>query len=247
MNTTTRKLQAAAKQLADDVDAIEFQPPVTHVYNPLRYAWKAHANYLQFANNGVSANNGVRTLLLGMNPGPWGMAQTGVPFGEIAAVRDWMGIETKVDRPATEHPKRPVEGFGCERSEVSGRRLWGLFSERFPDPADFFTDHFVTNYCPLVFMEQSARNRTPDKLPTHERDQLVAACDRHLVRVIEILQPAHLVGVGTYAEKCLVRCAAKIDGSGSISRILHPSPASPAANRDWAGTAEKQLTESGIW
>lgn len=241
MNTTTRKLQAVAKQLADDVDAIEFQPPVTHVYNPLRYAWKSHAKYLNLANKGV------RTLLLGMNPGPWGMAQTGVPFGEIAAVRDWMGIETKVDRPETEHPKRPVEGFGCLRSEVSGRRLWGLFSEQFPDPADFFADHFVSNYCPLVFMEQSARNRTPDKLPADERDQLVAACDRHLVRVIEILQPLHLVGVGTYAEKCLIRCAKEVPGAGSISRILHPSPASPAANRDWAGTVKKQLTESGVW
>ena len=81
-----------------------------------------------------------------MNPGPFGMVQTGVPLGEIAAVRDWMGIEATVEKPATENPKRPIEGFACTRSEVSGRRLWGLFAERFGTAEAFFTDHFVANY-----------------------------------------------------------------------------------------------------
>jgi len=42
-----------------------------------------------------------------MNPGPWGMAQTGVPFGEINAVKDWLGINAEVDKPQKQHPKRP--------------------------------------------------------------------------------------------------------------------------------------------
>ena len=34
-----------------------------------------------------------RVVFLGMNPGPFGMAQVGVPFGEVAAVRDWLRID----------------------------------------------------------------------------------------------------------------------------------------------------------
>ena len=93
---------------------------------------------------------------MGMNPGPWGMAQTGVPFGEIDAVRNWIEIEEPVEKPDNEHPKRPIEGFDCQKSEVSGRRLWGLFSEKYPKAEDFFADHYVVNYCPLVWMEERA-------------------------------------------------------------------------------------------
>ncbi len=241
MSKVATSLRKSAKALSDSVGTLSFAEPVTHVYNPLDYAWAAHSKYLGFVKGKV------RTLMLGMNPGPWGMAQTGVPFGEIAAVRDWMGINVSVDRPEGEHPKRPVEGFACERSEVSGRRLWGLFSQRYPDKDDFFAQHFISNYCPLVFMEESARNRTPDKLSAAEREALHAACDEHLCEVITTLQPEHLVGVGAYAETCLKRAKESTGSPAKLSRILHPSPASPAANKDWAGTAEKQLVASGIW
>lgn len=237
-----KKLIAAAKRLRRDVDSISFAEPVTHVYNPLRYAWKAHELYLSRIND-----DGVRMLLLGMNPGPWGMAQTGVPFGEVSAVRDWIGIDVPVKTPSNMHPKRPVLGFESKRSEVSGRRLWGLFQERYAHPDDFFADNFITNYCPLVFMEESARNRTPDKLPAAERELLDAACQRHLARVLQVLRPEIVVGVGAYAEKCLERTIEKTGYEAQLARILHPSPASPAANRDWAGTATKQFKDAGVW
>lgn len=246
MKATTRgvrkKLIDAAKKLRDDVDALSFSDPVTYVYNPLRYAWKSHQAYLSRA-----SDSGARVVFLGMNPGPWGMAQTGVPFGEIAAVRDWIEINVAVDRPPSEHPKRPIEGFACSRSEVSGRRLWGLFRERFVSPNAFFAEHFVVNYCPLVFMEQSARNRTPDKLPAAERSSLDAVCDEHLKKVLSALRPEYVVGVGAYAEKCLERVIETGGCEARLSRILHPSPASPAANRDWSGSATRQLVEAGVW
>ncbi len=175
------------------------------------------------------------------------MAQTGVPFGEIAAAKDWLGIDVPVGKPTPEHPKRPVEGFACTKSEVSGRRLWGLFQTRFETADQFFVDHFVTNYCPLVFMEASARNRTPDKLPAVEREPLREACDSHLQAVLAALQPDHVVGVGAFAEKCLQRVLETGACDAKLSRILHPSPASPAANKDWAGTATKQLQAAKIW
>jgi single-strand selective monofunctional uracil DNA glycosylase len=174
MSAIEESLQAA-RRLAKAISVLEFAAPVTHVYNPLEYAWAAHAQYVRHLNP-----DGCRVLLLGMNPGPWGMAQTGVPFGQIAAVRDWIGIDAPIKRPLLEHPKRPIEGLACQRSEVSGERLWGLFRERFHSPEDFFEEHFVANYCPLVFMEAGGRNRTPDKLPIDEREPLDALCDAHL-------------------------------------------------------------------
>ncbi|TWT99174.1 Uracil DNA glycosylase superfamily protein [Botrimarina colliarenosi] len=229
----------AAKRLSKAVDALRFDEPVTHVYNPLKYAWAAHEAYLRRMNP-----DGVRVLFLGMNPGPWGMAQTGVPFGEVAAARDWIGIEAAVRRPKDEHPKRPIEGFACQRSEVSGRRLWGLFAERFGTADAFFAEHFVANYCPLVFMTETGKNHTPDKLPLDEREPLDAACDQHLSRLLDIARPEWAVGVGKYAEKCLLRVA----GEGvRVTTVLHPSPASPAANRGWAEAATRQLEAAGVW
>lgn len=234
------QLVAAARKLAAEVDRLEFQPPVTYVYHPLDYAWPAHELYLR-----RFGNRRKRVVFLGMNPGPFGMVQTGIPFGEITAVRDWMGIQAPVKKPKREHPKRPVTGFDCARSEISGLRLWKLFADRFGPAEKFFADHFVVNYCPLAFCGHTGCNLTPDKLRRTECEKLFAICDRHLHRVLEVLQPEWLIGIGDFAAKRgeIVAGDLKI----KIGRVLHPSPASPAANRGWAQAATRQLQELGIW
>ena len=232
-------LIAAARALSAAVEMLSFAAPVSHRYNPLTYAWDAHEIYLR--HYGATHK---KVVFIGMNPGPFGMVQCGVPFGEVAAVRDWMGIEAPVARPANENPKRPVEGFACVRSEVSGRRLWGLFAERFGTADDFFADHFVANYCPLAFFD-NARNLTPDKLPAAETAPLYAACDDHLRALVAALEPQWVIGVGAFAE---VRAAQSLAGVDvRIGKILHPSPASPAANRGWAEAASRQLEAQGVW
>ncbi len=233
-------LTKVAKKLSEVVNSLSFGEPTSFIYNPLDYAWAIHKQYLKLAGVGKK-----KVVFLGMNPGPFGMAQTGVPFGEIPAVRDWMGLQGTVEKPNREHPKRPVKGLACSKSEVSGRRLWGLFSEKFPHAKDFFEDHFVANYCPLVFMEESGKNRTPDKLPAFEKKPLEDVCDKHLREIVEILEPAWLIGVGGFAKK---RAEEALKGMEiKIGTILHPSPASPAANRGWAEAATKQLKEQEIW
>ncbi len=241
-DTTADQLIRAAMILRDELRPLNFAAPVTHVYCPLEYAWKPHETYLR--RFGASEK---KVVLLGMNPGPFGMAQTGVPFGEIPAVRDWMGIREEVSAPANEHPKRKVTGFDCTNSEVSGRRLWGLFAERFGDAEAFFANHFVANYCPLVFMQESGRNHTPDKLSASETLAMEAICDKHLRAVIAALKPEWVIGVGGFAEARAQRALEAMNGDFKVGRILHPSPASPAANRDWAGTATKQLLALGVW
>lgn len=237
--TDPKGLVEIARALAKSVGRLRFALPVTHVYNPLDYAWAAHAQYLEKYGDGTK-----EVLFLGMNPGPWGMAQTGVPFGEVGAVRDWLGINATIGRPDREHPKRPITGLACTRSEVSGARLWGWARETFGTPDLFFERFFIGNYCPLSFMEESSRNRTPDKLPASEREPLFEACDRALCDTVAHLQPTILVGVGAFAAK---RALNALEGTGvRIGRILHPSPASPAANRGWAEQATAELRELGV-
>jgi single-strand selective monofunctional uracil DNA glycosylase len=235
------KVRAATRDLRADVARLRFAKPVHTVYNPLDYARRPHDAYLKRYGDGHK-----RILFLGMNPGPYGMAQTGVPFGEIAWVRDWLGIEARVDRPRVEHPKRPIEGFACQRKEVSGDRLWGAIANHWSTPERFFQSHVIANYCPLVFMEESGRNRTPDKLTSRERDRLFACCDRYLLRLVAAWQPEWVIGVGAFAAKRAEAALAESGSATSIGTVLHPSPANPRANRDWVGEARVQLRELGI-
>ena len=277
----------------------QFSAPITHVYNPLDYAREGWQQYVE-----RYARAGVEAVLVGMNPGPWGMAQTGVPFGEVNIVRDWLRIDAKISKPKHEHPKRPVDGFNCRRSEVSGARLWGWARERFVTPEEFFKRFFVYNYCPLMFLEESGRNFPPEKLHAAEGQRLFEICDEALRQVVRQLMPKYVIGVGGWAEgriraalweeksrkveKSKSRNAGRNhEGVGSlkrtlldnetgwkagptapspvenwchidtpvtnrchmdviIGRILHPSPASPAANRGWAKQAEADLKSCGI-
>ncbi len=232
------KLVAISRSLAARVDALTFGPPTTHVYNPLVYARAPHEAYLR-----AYGQTRGRVLLVGMNPGPFGMAQTGVPFGDVGMVRDFLGIGAKVNRPAREHAVRPVLGFACARSEVSGTRLWGWAKARFGTADKFFRRFFVLNYCPLAFVESSGKNRTPDKLPAAEQAPLFAACDRALAACVEALAPTLVVGIGGFAEQSARRA---LGDRVEIGNILHPSPANPRANSGWAALAEQQLRALGV-
>ncbi len=140
------------EMLVQELGRLKFTSPVVHVYNPLVYAAGSHDTYLNRYGRGRK-----EALFMGMNPGPWGMAQTGIPFGEVNVVREWLKISFDVGKPAQEHPRKLVEGFSCRRSEVSGRRLWGLFRSRMTDAEQFFDRFFVLNYCPLLFLDTAGR------------------------------------------------------------------------------------------
>jgi single-strand selective monofunctional uracil DNA glycosylase len=155
-----------------------------------------------------------------------------------------MGIEAPVGTPDPVHPKRPVTGFACTRSEVSGRRLWGWARENFGAASAFFKRFFVANYCPLMFIGQTGVNLTPDKLRKSEGRPLFAACDRALRRTVEFLGPRHVVGVGRFAAE---RSREALDGLDlKVGSMTHPSPANPRANRGWEALIVQELKTLGI-
>ena len=236
------RLIGRTRKLCNEVDELSFSYD-GFIYNPLDYAWDMHEAFLR-----RYAKEGASILFLGMNPGPFGMMQTGVPFGEVNAVRDYLHLDhLPVGKPQTEHPNRPVLGMKIGRSEGSGKRLWGLISLLWPDADDFFRDHCVFNYCPLGFLDRgkTAKNFTPDHLPKAEKAALEAVCDAYLRDVINLFRPKALIGVGKYAEAKLE--AVNDDSSRIVSSIIHPSPGNPQANNGWNEKTTQKMKELGLW
>lgn len=231
-------VRSISRNLSDAMQPLSFGGDVAYVYNPLEYARVPHEAFID-----RYARPSARILLIGMNPGPFGMAQTGVPFGDVVAVRDWMGIEEEVGRPPAEHPKRPVLGFGLTRREGSGKRLWGWAERRFGTADRFFDQIYVHNYCPLLFVHETGRNVVPEKLSKAERTSIFGPCDEALHALVEAMQPEVVIGVGKFAWKR----ATEILGDGAETDcILHPSPASPLANKDWPGQVEPVFERHGV-
>lgn len=237
-------LLAATQSMSKALEQITFRGDVACIYNPLDYAWDSHEQYL--LKYGVGQK---RVLFLGMNPGPYGMVQTGVPFGEIDIVKNWLKIEGMINQPDIIHPKRPIDGYDCIKSEVSGKRFWGMMADRFPDAHDFFDDAYVVNFCPLVWMTESGKNITPDKLPKAEMKPVYKICNAHIQTVIEYYQPKIIVGVGAFAEQQVLKLKNLYfdDKDFKVGRMLHPSPASPIANKFWPERAIEELVAMGVW
>ncbi|HEX5513824.1 MAG TPA: uracil-DNA glycosylase family protein [Gammaproteobacteria bacterium] len=239
MATIGDRLVETMQALGQACEALTFEPPVAYVYNPLVYAWAPYADYLH-----RYAHSGIEAVLVGMNPGPFGMLQTGIPFGDVGVVRDWLGIEGVVEPPPRQHPKRPVQGFAIRRGEVSGRRVWGWARERFQTPERFFAHFFVINYCPLGLFDASGANLTPDALRGAQRDALYAVCDQALSDVLCLLQPKAAIGVGRFAEQRLqaVVPALNIRAMG----VTHPSPANPRSHGGWGPHMDAVAAELGL-
>lgn len=222
----------ATRRLAREAGNLSWHTP-SHVYNPLLYAWTAHREYLQRYGGARG-----RVLLLGMNPGPWGMTQTGVPFGDVLMVREWFHIESPLGKSLPEqHPKYPILGMVCHRNEGSGSRLWRWAQQRIGTPDDFFARFFVWNYCPLLFIAKN-RNLTPEHLSRAEADALATICDRALHSVVRALEPSAIVGIGRYAER---RATELLGVDADVRYLPHPSPANPNANKRWPELAEEAL------
>ena len=232
-------LLSITDMLIHDLYGLKFGPPVSFVYNPLEYAKQPYFKYLE-----MYGKDSKKVLLVGMNPGPWGMAQTGIPFGEVHMVKDWLGIHEAAGKPKPEHPKRPVLGFACTRSEVSGQRLWGWARDSYKTPEKFFSIYFVANYCPLALFDLNGKNITPDKLRKEESKLLFEACDRALQNTVSMLKPQFVIGVGNFAMK---RAGIALEGMDiKIARITHPSPANPKANQGWQALIVQELKEMGF-
>ncbi|CAK9822325.1 Single-strand selective monofunctional uracil DNA glycosylase [Anthophora retusa] len=234
------QLLSVEKNLAAELGSITFHLPVEYVYSPLEYAFNIHTMYVQKYCSTVK-----KILFLGMNPGPWGMSQTGVPFGEISMVRDWLKICGPVGKPIKEQPNRKVTGFQCTRSEISGKRLWGLFKELCGNPEKFFQHAYIHNYCPIALMDKKGCNITPAEIKGTEITVIQSACDKALAKTVKILKAEIVIGIGLYAEKRAQLVAQNYKLPVKVLCLPHPSPRA-ANNQNWSDKATKKLSEFGV-
>ncbi|XP_078104449.1 single-strand selective monofunctional uracil DNA glycosylase-like [Sander vitreus] len=240
MTPSSRFLQVEL-ELNTHLRRLTFSEPVRYIYNPLEYAWDTHRCYVE-----KYCQSGQRILFLGMNPGPFGMAQTGVPFGEVRSVVDWLKITGEVGHPQDEHPKRRITGLACTQKEVSGARFWGFFRKLCGEPELFFQHCFVHNLCPLIFIGASGKNLTPPELPADEREALLALCDVALCQAVEALGISMVIGVGRVAEQRARRALSAAGVNVRVEGIMHPSPRNPLANKGWEVVANAKLAELGV-
>lgn len=228
------------EKFASEVENLPFSEDY-YVYNPLKYAQSMHDRYLDMA-----ASHQVDVVFLGMNPGPYGMMQCGVPFGAVDMVKGYLHLQGDVERPSSFHPRHPINGLYEKRQEVSGTRFWKMIEMCYPDEKDFFARASVLNYLPLCFIDKGAtgRNITPDKLPKALRTSLFEISDRYLRDMLAILKPKYLVGVGAFAFSCLERVSRD---DQSVISIPHPSPASPKSAKAWPYAVIRTLVENGVF
>jgi single-strand selective monofunctional uracil DNA glycosylase len=241
VETIVDDLLEAAKHLSEQcnkkIPALLKHKDVAHVTNPLDYAWELHEQFIR-----KWGGFGAKTLLLGMNPGPYGMAQTGVPFGATKMATDVLQIEAvELQTPAGAHPKRPIQGLSMERQEVSGTRFWTFMVDHYGSIEATFSNIFVVNHCPLLILGETGRNITPVDIPKSIINPILDLCDQHLKSVVDIMGIERIIGVGNYAKKRAKTIVPELD----IDAMWHPSPASPLANRnggaDWRENVASKL------
>ncbi|XP_033227420.1 single-strand selective monofunctional uracil DNA glycosylase isoform X2 [Belonocnema kinseyi] len=239
-NSIPDAILALEKNLSTKLSEIKFKAPIDYIYNPIEYAHDVHSNYVHTYCQGTK-----KILFLGMNPGPWGMSQNGVPFGEVSMAKEWLKMSGKIQKPPREHPERKITGFDCTRKEVSGLRFWGFFRDLCEKPENFFRHSYVHNYCPLAFMTSNARNITPADIKTEEQKKLLKICDDVLEEIFKLLKVEIVIGIGRFVEE-----RAKIvmrNGKINIKVIYmaHPSPRA-LHNENWPEKAKATLEDQQL-
>ena len=243
----------ATEKLKKELGELKFNEPVSHVYCPFDYAWNAFKEYIiRFGNNEK------KVVFVAMNPGRWGMTQTGIPLGEVETVKKWLKISDIEKRPPPSEfdDIYQVKGHSCEKSEDSGRRFWGLIKEKFNnEPEEFFKHNFVLNYCPLLFIEKTiskegkkgVRNLPLVEIKNREsKRKLVKACDNYLSEIVKILNPSYIIGIGDFAEK-RIKIVIKGNDRITIGKIIHPSKRVIKYDDIWKCVVTKQLKEMKLW
>lgn len=228
------------KQTIKKMDVLKFdKKKVQYVYNPVDYAYAGYSRYVR-----KYLKSSKKILFVGLNPGPYGMCQTGIPFGDVSTVKEWMELEMDISKPLDECPKKPVDGLKCTTVEQSGKRFWGFFKKKCGAADNFFRNAFVINYCPIAFFDRSGKNVTPNELEVSSREELEKICDEYLEKVVEMVKCEIIICVGRYAEHKVKSIF--IDNSEiNILYMKHPSP-QVGSEDNWLADAHEFLIDNHL-
>eukprot|EP01023_Acetabularia_acetabulum_P031317 TRINITY_DN29446_c0_g1_i1.p1 TRINITY_DN29446_c0_g1~~TRINITY_DN29446_c0_g1_i1.p1 ORF type:complete len:252 (+),score=22.23 TRINITY_DN29446_c0_g1_i1:130-885(+) len=215
---------------------------INTIYNPLEYAWEPYENYLR-----KYCGDYKKTIFVGMNPGYFGMVQTGIPFGDLNMVCNFLHLQ-KFQVPVKQHNIRKIVGYEIKRSEVSGQRFWGLIQTKFGHPDKFFNEdsNFVVNLCPLAFLSETGKNVTPEEISIQEKDKIIVVCMAYFKQIVKFLQIQNIVCIGNFVCKEVKKSLTQ-DGYYNIVYMQHPSPRVQPQELQWRDVVTKQLEDAGVW
>jgi len=193
------------------------------VINPLEYLWLQYGYYTSCYHNQYP-----RAMIIGMNPGPKGMSQTGIPFGSpniIPSILPNKSLFNEIrdnEGSPVSSPHRRITGPSNTTVEVSGNRLWSALIKRYGDFKSITSEIFVDNICPLLFLcgKNGSKNLTPDKLtPSPAKIILIRLCTERLQKIYQCLgEPSNIVALGRWSHKFLEKMFPKV----RVTYILHP-------------------------
>ncbi|XP_059470377.1 single-strand selective monofunctional uracil DNA glycosylase [Neocloeon triangulifer] len=233
--------------LSGQLKLLKFSDPVFMVYDPVEYAGGIYFQYLQ-----RFCRSPKHLLILGMNPGPWGMGQTGIPFGDVDTVKNYLGLAEfgfLIRQPTQQHPSKIVTGLDCHRKEPSGTKLWGLVKKLTNYcPAEIaLANIIVHNFCPLIFLKESGCNLTPEELKaSNKKEELFNLCSTALYHSLRVLQCSQILCIGKFAEKRADLMVKKFSLNALVYSIPHPSPRNVSGRVNWEENAMASLSASGL-
>jgi single-strand selective monofunctional uracil DNA glycosylase len=211
------------------------------IWNPGLYAASWHALFRKE----YPASAGC-ILVFGLNPGPYGMAQTGIPFTDLKRLREHLprlakGLERRgCSLAGVGLAPRSLRPYLSRTFESSAVRVYRFLSRGWGSAEDGWRSVVVANPCSLLFMDAAGENRTPADLVgavSRRTGSLVAArrlrerCNalRRLAarEAVRVLSPRGVVLLGKDAQRAMQTGIAPLLGPDSILGWEHPARAVP--------------------
>ncbi len=228
------------------------------IWNPGLYGETWHARFRRLYRPGQHP-----LVVFGLNPGPYGMAQTGIPFTDIRRLvsalpdlaAELRGRGERVEPPGLAPPGlRPYLSRSFESSAV---RVYRFLKKGWGGAERGWTEVVVANPCTLLFIDPAeGKNRTPAdlaraaRLRGSGRDQvreLVESFGRIRIRCavesIEALSPRGAILLGKDVQAALGPALRRILGEARVIPWEHPARAVPES---WASGLLSALRRRGL-
>jgi len=208
------------------------------VWNPALYALDIYQEYLTKFPPEPGA-----ILALGLNPGPYGMAQTGIPFTDCRTASGALGMEMTIPGKAPDDlisRLKKANGKWRGTYERSSLGMYRFLILAWGDIKTAYRNWFVGNPCPLLFLDPERWNVTPADPRLRRMKEVGELRQRAVIGFSEILNPRGIVCFGKDVAKAVGEVAIRQVGPDRVVFYEHPARAVP---EKWAAGLLQELTQ----
>jgi single-strand selective monofunctional uracil DNA glycosylase len=240
-----RRFEPMARQLARATGWL--------VLNPGRYGERWHARFRR-----AYPMSPRPLLVFGLNPGPYGMAQTGVPFTDLKRLesalpglwKDLVASGEPVTRPGLAPPS--LARHLTRTFESSSVRVYRFLERAYGRPELALREVVFVNPCPLLFIDpETGANRTPADLPralrARKAAELVHAFEElrraTVLEAVAELEPRGAILLGRDVAAAVGEALRAALGARSVVEWEHPARAVPET---WSRGLADELRKRGL-